>query len=414
MVLDIILKAMNIFLFLGLAFFIIYTLGILLEKIKIPWIFAALILGLICAIRPEFIKIANTDTFKTLADLGMYFLLFLIGFELDFNKIKGLGKFIINSTFFIIIFEAFFGGLLIHFVFGCTWPISALVALSFATIGEAILIPILEEFKLTKTKLGQTILGIGTFDDIIEILIIVVVATSLPYLSSQPLSEAAPNGVGLITSIFIAFIVISLASIKLKNKIHFLNFSKIEAIYLLTLAIFFLFIGIGVIGKGILATLAALLAGIIIKNFLPKNRVETIEREIKALAFGFFGPIFFLQVGINTDVKYLLVSPLLLFLVIATAYASKIMASYLVGRKKIGVKNSIFMGIALGVRFSTSIVIIKILFEYNLINRDLYSILIGSTIAFKFIIPFMLSWLVKKWKINGNVSPEKDKLLATN
>jgi Ca2+-transporting ATPase len=164
---------MSIFLLLGGIFLFTFLVGILLEKFRIPWIFAALILGLILAFQNPFEVLTSSETFKFLAWLGMYFLLFLIGFELDLKKIKTLGKFIIKSTFFIIFFEAFFGSLLVHSVFGYSWFISILVALSFATVGEAVLIPILDEFKLTKTKLGQSILGIGTLDDIIEVFLII-------------------------------------------------------------------------------------------------------------------------------------------------------------------------------------------------------------------------------------------------
>jgi hypothetical protein len=79
------------------------------------------------------------------------------------------------------------------------------------------------------------------------------------------------------------------------------------------------------------------------------------------------------------------------------SYTAKILGSYIVGKKELGQKPSILMGIALGVRFSTSIVIIKFLFEKALIGAELYSVLIASTIAFKFIIPFLLSYLISKW-----------------
>ena len=105
----------------------------------------------------------------------MYFLLFIIGFEIDLKKLKKSGKFIFKATFFIIFLEAIFGTLLIHFLFGYSWFISFLVALSFATVGEAILIPILDEFKIVNTKLGHSIIGIGTFDDIIEILLLILI-----------------------------------------------------------------------------------------------------------------------------------------------------------------------------------------------------------------------------------------------
>ena len=63
--------------------------------------------------------------------------------------------------------------MLVHFVFGYNWIISIIVALSFATVGEAILIPILDEFKIINTKLGQSIIGIGVLDDLIEVAVLI-------------------------------------------------------------------------------------------------------------------------------------------------------------------------------------------------------------------------------------------------
>jgi len=393
---------MNLALFLGGIFLFTFFFGILLEKIRLPGIFAALILGLGAAFYNPFEVLTSSEIFQFLAWLGMYFLLFLIGFELDLKKIKKLGKFIIRSTFFIIFFEAIFGSLLIHFVFGYSWFISILVALSFATVGEAILIPILDEFKLTKTKLGQSILGIGILDDIIEVLIIVLAILTVPILIGEGV-EKIPN-IGelwvILFSLFVLFIF-TLAIIKLKKRVSKMKLKGIEAISLLILAIFFLFIGIGKFAEA--AAIGALLAGIAVKNFLPKERIAGVESQIKTLTYSFFGPIFFFWVGVGTNINYLISAPLLILLVIVVVNGAKISASYLVGHKELGTKPSILMGIALGVRFSTSIVIIKFLFEKTLIGMELYSVLIATTIAFTFIIPLLLSYLIPKWAHLNNV-----------
>ena len=165
----------NIFLFLGIAFLLTFLIGELLEKIRIPWIFSALLIGSGLAIYNPFTFITSSPTFEFLAQLGMYFLLFIIGFEIDLRKLKKSKNFIFKATFFIIFLEAIFGALLIHFIFGYSWFISSLVALSFATVGEAILIPILDEFKIINTKLGQSIIGIGTLDDVIEVFLLILV-----------------------------------------------------------------------------------------------------------------------------------------------------------------------------------------------------------------------------------------------
>ena len=389
---------MNLFLFLGGIFLFTFLFGILLEKIKIPWIFAALILGFGTAFYNPFLNLTSSQTFKFLAWLGMYFLLFLIGFELNLEKIKKLGKFIIAFTLFIIFFEAIFGSLLIHFVFGYPWFVSILVALSFATVGEAVLIPILEKFKLTKTKLAQTILGMATLDDIIEVLIIILLVMLLPIWIGG--KEKIGFEIGDILIIFFSLFSLFLFAfgvVKLKEKISRMRVKEIEAIFILILAIFFLFVGLGKFGEA--GAIGAILSGLVVKNFLPKERILAIESEIKTLSFAFFGPVFFFWVGKDINVNYLISAPFLVFLVILVSYSSKILASFLIGRKKFGKKASLFMGTALGVRFSTSIVIVKFLFEKGLIGSQLYSVLIGATFALTFIIPFLLSFLITKWKL---------------
>ena len=78
----------NIFLFIAFSFIFTFIVGHLLEKIKIPWIFAALLLGTMLAVYNPFDSITSTETFSFLAQIGMYLLLFIIGFEIDLRQMK--------------------------------------------------------------------------------------------------------------------------------------------------------------------------------------------------------------------------------------------------------------------------------------------------------------------------------------
>lgn len=382
---------LNSFLFLGLVFLFTLIVGRLIERIRIPWIFAALLLGSLLAIHNPFADITSSQTFTFLANLGMYFLLFVIGFEINLKEIERESGFIIKSTFFIIFLEAFFGSLVIHFIFGYSWLISCLVALSFATVGEAILLPILDEFKIINTRLGQTIIGIGTLDDLIEVFTLILVAV-LVGSGTQPHFKISLT----ILSLFILFIL-AIGLTKLKSEGKKFSHMSIETLFLFTIFILFLFLGIGEYAGA--TTLAALLAGISLRTFIPEERLGLIESEVKTMCYGFFAPIFFLWVGATMDVGYLIAYPLLVLLVVAVSKGVKLLGSYIMARKELGTKQSILLGIGLSVRFSTSLVIIKILFDNGLIDIGLYSVMIASSIAFKFIVPILFSNLIVKWKI---------------
>jgi Kef-type K+ transport system membrane component KefB len=384
---------MNIFLFIAGVLIATLLIGKLLERIRVPWIFAALLIGAALAVYNPFEAITSSDIFELFAKLGMYLLLFLVGFELNMSKLKRKSGFIFRSAFFIIFLEGLIGSLIVHFVFGYDWLISFLVALSFATVGEAILVPILHEFKLINTTLGQSIIGIGSADDVIEILLLLFVSI----LAGTQAGES------------VWFILISLAALMLltfafrlfsKKSTRF-QFVGIETLFLFILFVFFLFIGIG--AHAAAAPLAAILAGVSVRLFIHDERLALVDKELKSLTYGLFAPLFFVWIGLELDIGYLVSFPLLVLLVVAVSNSAKILGSYLMGRKELGSRGSILLGIGLSVRFSTSIIIIKFLFDNQLIGFDIYSVVVASSIVFKFIIPVSFSWLATRWKFAPRV-----------
>lgn len=382
----------NIFLFLGIAFLLILLIGKILEKIRIPWIFSSLLIGAALSLYNPLKSITDSSTFGFLAELGMYFLLFIIGFEIDLEKLKKSKNFILKATFLTIFLSTLFGAMLIHYLLDYSWFISSIVALSFSTVGEAILIPILDEFKIINTKLGQSIIGIGTLDDVIEVILLILVSIIVGTKNSSGLSITIT-----IISLFILFAT-TILLIKMKSKRAKFKFLSIETLFLLIISVLFFFLGIGKFAHA--APMAAIFAGIALNKLIPNNRIKYIKSEIKTLCYGLFAPIFFLWVGITVDIKYIFTAPLLVLLVVIVSNGSKILASLIAGKKEIGIKKSILLGTGLSVRFSTSIIIIKILFENGLIGNDLYSIIVASSIIFNFIVPFLFSKLIIKWKIN--------------
>ncbi|MDA3837325.1 MAG: cation:proton antiporter [Nanoarchaeota archaeon] len=385
----------NIFIFLAVFFISVFLLGRLFEKFKIPWIFSSLLIGVLLAIKNPFGSITSSVEFGFMANLGMLFLLFIIGFEIDLKKMRKFAGFIVKGTFFIILVESLVGMFLIHFVFNYGWFISFIVGASFATVGEAILIPILDEFKFVKTRLGQVILGIGSFDDIFEIMILVIIV--LFYGIESP--AIATGGILMTIIAFVSLFVLTSLFIRLKSKGQKFSSFRIETLFLLSLAVLFLFIGIGEFSGS--SALAALLAGISLKTFLPVSRIKSIESEMKSLCYGFFAPIFFLSVGLALNVGYIVSSFWLLLLIFFASTVSKLVASYMFAYKKLGKKDAILLGIGLSARFSTSIVIIKILLDSGLIQEGLYSIIVASSVIFTLVIPILFSKLIVKWKVNN-------------
>ncbi len=383
---------MDFILFLAVFFLLTFILGRILEKARIPWIFASLLIGMGLSLSNPFKDITDSASFLFFAELGMYFLLFIIGFELNFKQIFNQRKLIFKTTVGIIAAETILGSLAIHYLFNVSWPISVVVASSFSTVGEAILLPILDEFKLVKTRFGQIILGIGVLDDFVELITIVAVAIIL----GRSVGHSAENiwsNILLLGSLFIFMLIYN----KLSKKIHSFKFKDIPSFFLFVIFFIFLFIGIGNLVES--AALGALLAGIALKSLVPEDKLSFIDSEIRTMSYGLFAPVFFLWVGIHADLAFAIEYFYLVLILVSVTAVAKILTSYALLKRVMGARKSVILGISLTVKLSTSIVIIKLLFENQLIGQDLYSVLITSTALFSLFVPLLLAYLISKWKI---------------
>ena len=374
-----------ILIILGGTFF----LAQLTKKINLPAIFSALLVGVVFSVFRLWPVLIDSSTINYLSELGMYFLLFLIGLEVNLKKVHQNSVFIIRSAFLIIGLEAILGAVLIHQLFSLSWVIAFLVGISFATVGEAVLIPILENFRMINTKLGQMIIGIGTIDDLIEIISLIFLGWIIGSTGSkEPIVSFA------VLLLMLGGFLFFLKSKKIKD-----FFTKKDLNYFsLSLIVFFLFVGLGKIAD--LSVLGALMSGLSLNILFLNNQkgLKKITQFIKSLTFDFLGPIFFFIIGSHFDLKVFLNKPFYLFLVILVIVFAKVIGSVLFTYNQLGFKGSILLATGLLIKFSTSIIIVKILYSLGIIPVDLYSILIAVSIIFVVLVPIIFTVLSVRWK----------------
>jgi len=394
----------DVLLLIVISYSVALGFGYLLQKyLKIPWMFACLFFGLMLSALGLFKGTIESDVFKLLETFGMYFLLFIIGFNLDFKTMGRLKKYVVAGTFFIICFEGFCGSMLLYLVFPAEVSNSLLVALvtalSFATVGEAVLLPILAGFNVIKTTFGQLTLGIGTLDDIIEVLMLAVVAVLpgfVPMAQVQIIPDPLFISSGLICLLLLTFVMMKLGP-RVKRVLE-KNHPPSYISSLLTLLVCFSFIAIGGFVFESLATVGAIFGGIVFRGLLPKERLSENEKAVEFLGYIFLSPIFFLSIGASVSMASLTIYPSLIVLIWIVAKGSKLSASYLLFKKQLGTKYSLLLGLGLSVRFSTSLIVQFILLGSGLISVALYSALVATAIFMKPVIIVIYSWVLSKGK----------------
>ena len=207
------------FLLLISTYLVIITFGSLFSKyLKLPWMFTVVIYGIVLSIFGVFQDVFQTEQFKLLSQLGMLFFLFTIGLELNLREIKRLGKAIVFGNLALVFTEATLLALLFYFVFPSyvsnNFFVAFIAGLAFGTVGEVLLMAILKEFGVEKTRFGQLALGIGIFDDIFEIFAMgVIVALPAFVVVGSENSAAISDGLQIF-GILIALVLVSAVLIK--------------------------------------------------------------------------------------------------------------------------------------------------------------------------------------------------------
>jgi len=359
--------------------------------------FAALFFGIVLSVFGFFSSSIGSESFQLLATLGMLVILFMIGFNLDLKEIKKLGKQIVMGTICIICLEGLLGSLLLYFGFPAlvsnSFLVALITALSFATVGEAVLLPILSEFNVLNTKFGQLTLGIGTFDDIIEVLMLAIIP-ALPAFLPKVQVQGFPDPL-LILFALGGLLLLTLIMTKLANKLKNVLGKNSNSPYvhsLLILLVFFSFAALGGFVFESLAAVGAILGGIVARQLLPEKTLNEDEKAINFLGYVFLSPLFFLSIGTTVSLTSLFIYPSLIVLIWIVAKGSKLLGSFLLFHKSLGNKYSLLMGLGLSVRFSTSLIVQLMLFNSGFISLALYSALITTAALMKPVIIVLYSW----------------------
>jgi Kef-type K+ transport system membrane component KefB len=398
-------------LLIGVTFAFSLGLGYVLEKyLKMPWMFSALLLGIIFSSFGLFQTTLQDEAFNVLSTMGMLFLLFMIGFNLEIGQMKRFGKHILKGAILIVGLEASIVGALLFFLFpdqiGNSPLVAIVVALSFATVGEVVLLPILAKFDLLKTKFGQLTLGIGTLDDILELLTLIMVPF-LPIFLPTLNIQGFPDPIFVVLDL-IGIFILTLVLVKLGSRIkHVLsnnvNFSFIRP--LLIMLIFFSFVVVGSFVFESLAAISAIFGGIVARSLLPVENFQSDEKVVNFLGYIVLAPMFFLSVGASMSFASIFVYPVLIIVILLSTFGAKLSGSYLLFRKMLGKRHSLLLGLGLSVRFSTGLIVQYVLLVSGLITLDLYSALIASAVVMTPIILLVLPWALCR---------EKDGLCSTS
>ncbi len=383
---------------LSLVFALTYTFGHFLSKFRIPSILAALFVGMALSYTPFSLFIhsvaAFESTFSFLADLGVLFLLFYIGLQIELGQMRQSSTQIVWLTVFNTVIPFFFG-LLAMLLYGYGWAIALVIGMTRMPTAEAVIVPILDEFKMIKTRIGTFIIGAGVLDDIIEVVLVGIVSVWI----GAKTGESHGGVAGLLAGIFV-FMLISWAFYRW---IPYL-LQKWEPENLSTLMLFSLVILFGFGGFGEYVELGmvvgAITAGVIMRPLFEREeqKGEMLSKTTQTLSYGFFGVLFFFWVGFNADMEGFVQEPLLaIVLYLAGTFGKLFGVLLMVPMKMMGLREAIIVGVGLDARLTTEIIVAQLLYSAAIIDMKLFTALVAASSFTAITVPLIFALLIRLW-----------------
>lgn len=277
------------FLQLSAALVLATILGIFAKVLKQPLIVAYIASGIIVSYLGIF-RGGDKEVFDLFSNLGIAFLLFLVGVELKLEDLKYLGKASFITGIGQIVFTTFVGFILIS-ALGFEFLPSLYMAFAVTFSSTVIIIKLLSEKGHLQSLYGKISVGFLLVQDFVAILFLMIVSG----LGSNPLSFGHVVGV-LVRGLFLVGIAY-LASKYLLKYIFKLVSTSVELLFVSAIAWAFAFSAISVL-LGFTAAIGAFLAGLVIASSPYSTQISARIKPIR----DFFIIIFFILLGASSSI----------------------------------------------------------------------------------------------------------------
>ena len=396
----------NSLLVISITAFITPFLVSSLKKIKIPYQVGEIIIGVV--IGKTVLNLITPDiTIIFLSNLGLAYLMFLSGLEVNFDDFtsKKSDKSFLVISIKMLIFSAIISYLLsltVLRLIGINGGTN-LFTLIFMASSPGLVLPILKQKNILKSEFGKVALTFSILCEFIAIIGITVIFSISEHGMSFKSFEFALIFIFAIVLYFIA---------KLFMKKHDFSAPSFKNLHLMVRAAFALILILVAIAQKLNTeiVLGSFLAGLIFSLLIGKAK-EEISHQLDIIGYGFLIPIFFIMVGANVDLRVVVTNPLVLVTVIVLTlifFIVKLIPCVLL-KKKFGFKESLACSMILTPQLSLVIVAAQMALEFDYITNIDYSAFIMTTIVSCIIFPVIFDKLT--YKNNEKVVESKEMII---
>ena len=292
----------NLLLVMAVAFIAPLVLG-LFPRLQLPSVVMEIVVGIV--IGPSLLGLAEVDqAVQVVALIGLAFVLFLAGLEIEFEKLRGPVLRLTAAGFMFSFAIALAVALALSAAGLVDTPLLVAIILCATSLG--VLVPVLKDAGEIASTFGQLIIAAASIADFGAIILLSIFFSGEGGTGSTLL---------LLGSLFalavVVLVVVRGAERSMRVRADLLRLQDTTA-QIRVRAALVLFVGFAAVAEalGLEVILGAFIAGAIV-SLADRDQAMThpdFRRKLEAIGFGFFIPVFFVSSGVRFDLDALTAS----------------------------------------------------------------------------------------------------------
>jgi Kef-type K+ transport system membrane component KefB len=270
-------------------------------SVRLPSVVLEIVIGIV--VGPAVLGWVHVDEpVQVFATVGLAYLLFLAGLEIDFTRLRGQVLRLALAGFAVSLAIAVAVGLLLKAGGLVAQPLFVAIVLSATSLG--VLVPVLKDAGESGSTFGQLIIASGTIADFATVILLSL------FFSRE--SGSTASKVILLAGLLVVAVLVALTIVGVERSARVgdvLRRLQDTTAQIRIRAAFVLLVGLVALATslGLEVILGAFIAGAII-SMVDRDRAMThpdFRHKLEAAGFGIFIPVFFVTTGVKYDLSAL-------------------------------------------------------------------------------------------------------------
>jgi len=351
------------------------------RRIDQPPILGEILAGVL--IGPSVLDLVQPDeVLEVFSELGVVFLLFMVGLETKLDDMKAVGRTALNVGIMGVVVPLL-GGFALGQALGESTEVSLFIGAALMATSAGITSAVLMSLGVGSTRPARTILGAAVVDDVLALILLSVIV-GISEDGGVSISSVAVLLLGAVVFIGVVAVVGSKALARYPKALTRPAFSTTGMLPAVLLCL-----GLAALAGeiGLAAIIGAFLAGMIVAE--TKGHTD-VEAQIRPL-YAFFPPFFFAFIGMEVDLSALGSTDALLLLAGLTVLAvlTKLMGAWIGGHGMVA-RERMIVAVGMVPRGEVGIIVAGIGSSAGVVDDELFAVIVGMAVLTTLITPPVL------------------------